>query len=311
MKEIKTGNVFLEEMEETAIDRIRRFAQLAEKMGLEVRLGFSGGKDSQVVYDLMKRAGVEFSSYYNHCFESNVTRQFIREHYPDVKYRRVVKEGFVRNIAKNHNGFLPTVRHAYCCEDYKHNRHAVDPCSVVGVRRSESRARSQRTTLELKNKTTLKKNKALVDEYFTENCQSVGTASVIQLKPIIDWKDEDVWQYIHTHSLPVNPEYKAGAKRVGCIVCPKSDMNTNVRGLMKYPKLVDAFIRARESSPNCDWIISTEKKDYSDNKVEYICRWLNHSFVPFSKRQRENFERFLEKYKSMKNEEGKGISDWC
>lgn len=301
MKEIKTGNVFLEEMEETAIDRIRRFAQLAEKMGLDIRLGFSGGKDSQVVYDLMKRAGVEFSSYYNHCFESNVTRQFIREHYPDVKYRRVVKEGFIRNIVKNHNGFLPTVRHAYCCEDYKHNRHAVDPCSVVGVRRAESRARSQRTTLELKNKTTLKKNKALVDEYFTENCQSVGTASVIQLKPIIDWKDEDVWQYIHTHSLPVNPEYKTGAKRVGCIVCPKSDMNTNVRrGLMKYPKLVDAFIQARESSPNCDWIISTEKKDYSDNKVEYICRWLNHSFVPFSKRQRENFERFLEKYKSMK-----------
>lgn len=83
MKIIDT-NLFLPEMELTAIDRIRRFARLAGKMGLEVRLGFSGGKDSQVVYDLMKRAGVEFRAFYNHCFESNVTRRFIREHYPDV-----------------------------------------------------------------------------------------------------------------------------------------------------------------------------------------------------------------------------------
>lgn len=60
MKIIDT-NLFLPEMELTAIDRIRRFARLAERMGLEVRLGFSGGKDSQVVYDLMKRAGVEFT----------------------------------------------------------------------------------------------------------------------------------------------------------------------------------------------------------------------------------------------------------
>lgn len=34
-------------------------------MGFEVCLGFSGGKDSQVCYDLCKRSGIEFKAYYN------------------------------------------------------------------------------------------------------------------------------------------------------------------------------------------------------------------------------------------------------
>ncbi|MDA6254839.1 phosphoadenosine phosphosulfate reductase family protein, partial [Escherichia coli] len=68
----------------------------------------------------------------------------------------------------------------------------MDKCSIVGVRKAESAKRSKRTAFSAKNKTTLKKNKELVSEYFVENCQSVGTASVIQLKPIIDWTDNDV-----------------------------------------------------------------------------------------------------------------------
>lgn len=43
-----------------------------------------------------------------------------------------------------------------------------------------------RTAFEIKNKTLLKKNKTLIDDYFEEHCQSTGTASTIQLKPIMD-----------------------------------------------------------------------------------------------------------------------------
>lgn len=89
------------------------------------------------------------------------------------------------------------------------------------------------------------KNKHLVNEYFVETCQSVGTASVIQLMPIVDWTDGDVWDYIHKYNLPVNPEYEH-SRRVGCIVCPKTNFTSNYIGLLKYPKLIDAFILARE-----------------------------------------------------------------
>lgn len=65
--------MFLEQMEEEAITRIQKFSKIALAMGFEVCVGFSGGKDSQVVYDLCLRSGIKFKAYFNHSFESNVT----------------------------------------------------------------------------------------------------------------------------------------------------------------------------------------------------------------------------------------------
>ena len=226
-------NIFSDEIEQQAIQRIQKFSKIAKTMRFEIYLGFSGGKDSQVVYVLCLRSGVKFKAYFNHSFESSITRQFIRENYPNVIRRRDYKYGFIENIWKVYNGFLPTVQAAYCCYDYKHNPKYVDACSIVGVRKAESAKRKQRTAFETKNKTVLKKNKALIDDYFEENCQSVGTASVIQLKPIIDWSDKDVWDY---------------------------------------------------------------NRDYSNDKCYYICRWLNHSFMPFTKKQKKLYEKVREAY---------------
>ena len=72
------SNLFALEMENTAISRIRKFATIANTLGFEIALGFSGGKDSQVTYDLCKRAGVPFKAYYNIAFESATTKRFIR-----------------------------------------------------------------------------------------------------------------------------------------------------------------------------------------------------------------------------------------
>lgn len=267
-------------------------------MGFEVCLGFSGGKDSQVCYDLCKRSGIDFKAYYNVTFEDSVTKRFIREHYTDVIWRKDYKFGFIENIWRNHGGLLPTVQMAYCCDNYKHNRNYVDKCSIVGVRKAESAKRKNRTVFEAKNKTVIKRNKAMIDDYFEEHCQSVGTAHVIQLKPIIDWTDKDVWDYIHKHNLPINPEYEY-SKRVGCIVCPKANFTSNYIGLMKYPKLIDAFILAREKAERNDTPINwlTEKnKDYSSDKPYYICCWLNHSFMPFTPKQEELYRKVREKY---------------
>lgn len=237
-------NLFQEEIEQTAIERIRKFARIADMMGFDIAIGFSGGKDSQVVYDLCNRAGIPFKAYFNHSFESPTTLKFIRDHYPEVIWRREYKFGFIENISKNHGSLLPTVTCAYCCDNYKHNPKYVDKCSIIGVRKAESYKRSTRTTISVKNKTEMKRNKSVISEYFKEECQSVGTASVIQLLPIVDWNHSDVWDYMKAHDLPVNPEYNT-TKRVGCIVCPKANFNSNYIGLLRYPKLIDAFILAR------------------------------------------------------------------
>jgi phosphoadenosine phosphosulfate reductase len=290
-------SLFAEQYEQEAIERILKFASLAEKMGFEVALGFSGGKDSQVCYDLCLRSGIKFKAYYNVSFESNITKRFIKEHYPDVIFRKEHKFGFIENISKNHSSLLPTSEMAYCCKDYKHNPKYTDPAGIVGVRKSESLNRKNRTVFGIKNKTILKKNKPVIDEFFTTGCQSTGTQSEIQLKPILEWRDNDVWAYIYKYNLPINPEYKMGAKRIGCIVCPKANFSSNVIALKKSPKLVDAFIRAREKKASLDWNITNKKnQSFENDKVYYICCWLNHSFREFSKRQWREYEDFRTNY---------------
>lgn len=296
-------NIFLKEYEQIAIERIQKFAKIAKAMSFEVHLGFSGGKDSQVCYDLCKRSGIDFTAFFNHSFESATTLRFIKEYYPGVIWRHDHPFGFIQNIRINHKGLLPTVQSAFCCADYKHNRKYVDNCSIVGVRKSESPKRKMRTTFEVKNKTTMKRNKALFNEYFEEHCQSTGTAGIIQLKPIIDWTDENVWDYIKIHNIPINPKYKE-SKRVGCIVCPKTNFTANYIELIKHPKLIDAFILAREKADRnteINWYITSDNKDYSDNKPYYICRWLNHSFMPFTKKQEQLYKQVRNAYDKLYN----------
>ena len=111
----------------------------------------------------------------------------------------------------------------------------------------------------------------------------------------------DITNYNPRKSLSqLNGEY-AQHTRVGCIVCPKANLSHNYKALIRYPKLIDAFIRAKEKSPVCDWIITSDNKDYSDDKVYYICRWLNHSFRPFSKRQEREYQLVKEAYLNKKN----------
>lgn len=289
-------DLFTIERENEAIGRLQRFERIANAMHLDICLAFSGGKDSQVIYDLAKRSGIKFKAYYKVAFESAVTKKFIRQHYPDVIWRQDHPYGFIRNIRINHNGFLPTVQAAYCCKDYKHNPKYVEKCSIVGVRRQESVKRRKRTAFEMKNKTLLKKNRKLINDYFEEHCQSTGTASIIQLKPIIDWTDDEVWDYIKMHDLPVNPEYR-WRKRVGCMVCPKANFTANYATLLQFPKLIDAFINAKEkSSGNTSWEIAVDSKDYTNDKPYYICRWLNNSFKPFTAKQEPLYLEVREAY---------------
>lgn len=297
------SSLFSQEFEQEAIERIRKFARLSEKMGFVPVLGFSGGKDSQVCYDLCKRSGIKFRAVFNHCFESPETLKFIREHYPDVEWRREVKQGFFANIANNHNGLLPTAEMAFCCADYKHNAKYVDEASIVGVRRQESAKRSKRKVLEAKNKTTLKKNAGDIYSFFDTNCVASGSPSEIQLKPIVDWSDDDVWIYIKEHNLPINPVYKY-SRRVGCIICPKASFTSNYRNLLRFPKLIDCVIKAKSHNASGDLKILKDGKDYSDNKPYYVCRWLNHSFRQFTKRQEELCEKVISNYIKQKMKPG-------
>ena len=90
--------LFETEFEEIAIERIRKFSKIAEAYNFEIKVGFSGGKDSQVVYDLCKRAGIEFKAFYNVTFESPVTKKFIKDNYPNVIFSlSLLKQSIIKH----------------------------------------------------------------------------------------------------------------------------------------------------------------------------------------------------------------------
>lgn len=48
-------------------------------------------------------------------------------------------------------------------------------------------------------------------------------------------------------------------------------------------------------------INSQHNNDYSNDKCYYICRWLNHSFMPFTKKQEERYKQVREIYDKLHN----------
>ena len=63
------------------------------------------------------------------------------------------------------------------------------------------------------------------------------------LNPIIDWTDEEVWDFLHGKDIPYCKLYDEGFKRLGCIGCPMGTIKHRQMVFERYPKYKDAYIR--------------------------------------------------------------------
>lgn len=100
-------------------------------------VGFSGGKDSQVVLELCKMAGVKYRAVYNNTtIDSPKNVLFIRENYPEVEISNPNTNFF--KLVEKHG--LPTRLSRFCCKELK-ERGGIGYVTVTGVRHEESRNR--------------------------------------------------------------------------------------------------------------------------------------------------------------------------
>jgi len=61
-------------------------------------------------------------------------------------------------------------------------------------------------------------NRAKYNEFETHRCNS-KTRLVDHWRPVIDWKEEDVWAIIEKHGINPHPAYKLGWGRLSCMCC--------------------------------------------------------------------------------------------
>lgn len=181
-------------------------------------LGFSGGKDSVALLQVVRLAGVKFKAVHNVTgIDAPDTIRFIRHYYPWVEFQHA-KENYLELVQKKG---LPRMNMRFCCERLK-ERIGAGNVVLTGVRHGESAKRSAYSPVEIwsRRKEHEGKDKARsLDDIIQNEHQCIKGKDRIMVYPILDWTEEDVWEFIHEFSLPINPCYRLFG-RVGCMYCP-------------------------------------------------------------------------------------------
>lgn len=258
------------------IDHSIALIRKAEKLALTMQpnegfhVGFSGGKDSQAVLELVKMAGVKYRAVYSVTTNDPADNvRFIKQHYPDVEFSVPEKSYFQLITQKG----VPTMFNRWCCALFKETA-GVGYVVLTGVRKEESRKRAAYEEVGKWSRSKDEKGRVDLDKMEANEFRCVGGKDKFMVYPILEWTEEDVWEFIALRRLPVNPCYKTH-KRVGCVFCPFARPKEVRAYCETHPKLKAAFIHAiyiyrererdRQKLPSAedyfDWWLSHESLD--------------------------------------------------
>lgn len=231
-------------------------------------LAFSGGKDSQTIYHLAKDAGVKFDAHYNvTSVDPPELVQFIKRVYPDVSidipHDRNGKPITMWSLIAT-KGMPPTRQVRYCCEKLK-EASGKGRITVTGVRWAESvRRRVTHDVVGIRGKRAMAYYESLGGEVKTDKAgkrlimnddndtarrtveHCYRTAKTL-LNPIVDWTDEDVWEYLNdVKKVEHCCLYDEGWTRIGCIGCPMQSIKQREQEFERWPAYKRNYIKAIE-----------------------------------------------------------------
>lgn len=210
-------------------------------------LAFSGGKDSVVIKALADMAEVKYDAHYNlTSVDPPELVRFVKT-FADVQIEipkdKDSKQITMWNLIPKKK-MPPTRLVRYCCAELKEHG-GEGRFTVTGVRWAESAKRkNNRGGLEIAKDA---KRREVYDPDNPDNetmARYCPTKGKHVLNPIIDWADEDVWEFIHEYKVQYCNLYDKGYKRLGCIGCPMSTRQE--QELELYPKYKQAYLRAFE-----------------------------------------------------------------
>lgn len=249
------------DLEQRSIERIKTASKLSlHHYSLPLVCTYSGGKDSDVMLELFKRSGVPFEVHHSHTTaDASQTVMHIRRVFRDLELRGIkcsidyhVQPDGSRLTMWNliPQKLMPPTRIVrYCCSELKETG-AANRMIATGIRWDESRSRSDRAPYEALGKTkkgvvSVSDEKMLLSDNdntrkLFERCQMKAKTVV---NPVIDWKDQDIWDYYWNECKSHNPLYSMGYYRVGCIGCPMAG-KSRYKEFADFPTYKRAYIRA-------------------------------------------------------------------
>lgn len=210
-------------------------------------VAFSGGKDSCVLLDLVKKALPRGSF----VVVFGDTRMEFPDTYEVIKKtkQQCAEDDIPFYIAESHLSpkeswelFGPPSRVLrWCCSVHKSTPQTLKLREVtgknhfrgldfVGVRAQESVTRS------------------------SYNYENYGAKQKGQFShnSILEWTSAEIWLYIYANDVLINETYKKGNNRAGCLLCPMSGGTSNYLRRTSYPAQVDSYINFIKNSYNGD-----------------------------------------------------------
>jgi len=237
-------------IEKQAIERLKTFEDNAlAKSPDGYYVAYSGGKDSDVILDLVRRSGVKYTAHHHltTCDPPEVVYHVREQKDVIIKRPELTMWQLVRK-----KGMPPRRNARYCCEVLKEGG-GQNRIVITGVRWGESVRRSKRRMIE--------------------TCFRDKTKQFLHV--IIDWSTDDVWQYIRDRNINYCKLYDEGFKRLGCVLCP---MSREVdRDIKRWPKIAKAWEKAVKATFKPD----SNKRFTFNNAEEYWQWWLDRDDPAF------------------------------
>ena len=207
----------------------------------DIELSYSGGKDSDVILELAKMAGIPYRAIYkNTTIDPPGTIAHAKE--AGAEIIRPEKTFFQLISEKG----LPNRFRRFCCESLK--EYAICPRSIQGIRRAESVKRAK-------------------NYKEPEICRTYpGKKKVRVYLPILEWTDQDVEEFIKERNIKCHPlYYKDGqfdvTQRLGCMGCPLASRKKRIQVFKDNPRWLKAWIRAGQK-----WYTSEK---YQNGKAKF------------------------------------------
>ena len=208
---------------EKKVERAIRLIKMTVGDG-QVEVSYSSGKDSEVILELTKMAGVDYRAIYkNTTIDPPQTIAHAREMGAEVIHP---KKTFFQLVSKS--GF-PSRFQRFCCSALK--EYKIYDRAIQGIRRSESRKRAE-------------------NYKEPEICRVYSAKEKVKVYlPILEWTNQDVEEFIKERNIKCHPLYYRGGQfdvtqRLGCMGCPLASRKKRIQEFMENPKLLKAWIRA-------------------------------------------------------------------
>lgn len=214
-------------------------------------VSFSGGKDSTVTSDIVRRA---FSSNKVYHIFGDTTLEFPLTYEYKKRFAREHRVLSAKNYEKNFEEL---------CEQIGPPSRVMRWCCTV----FKTGAITQTIASAFKNKTNIlsfqgiRHNESLSRSKYERESKSPKITKQTVVAPIIEWTDFDVWLYILTTGIDFNEAYRLGYSRVGCWCCPNNGAWSE---FLSKVHMYDQYVHWREI------LVNFAKKIEKTDPEEYI-----------------------------------------